>query len=532
MGSASSLLRSLLIYSICLPLAIFLGYIIAQEGNPLYNISTYFGVLSILFLLALPLLLRWHHGLLIATWNLSAYLYFLPGRPDLWMVMAWLSLSLAILQFILNRRQRFLSVPSVTRPLLFLLIVVLATAALRGGFGVAAFGGQTYGGKRYLLILSAVIGYFALISRPMDPRYATRCVLLFFLGSAVAAIGELGSILPESLYFIYLLFPVTTHGLHSIIDSPVGPTALISRFGGLATAAAGAYYAMLARYGVGEIFRVRRIVQLLLFLGLVLLSLLGGFRGRVLEIMLLFAILFYAEGLMRTRLLPIFALVFVLVGALLVGFVRELPLNVQRTLSVLPLPVDPIARADAEASSEWRINIWKNVIPQIPQYLWLGKGLGFSARELQSLINVDPRSGLAQTSETGVELVSDYHNGPLSVIIPFGTAGVIGFLWFLAASGRVLYRNYRYGNPAYAKLNNFLLAYFIVKVIFFFFVFGNLYSDFAIFTGLVGLSISLNAGVAKPILLLPPPRGRVRLRRIPQGVRKPVPIHAGIGHPV
>jgi len=532
MTSASSLLRSLLIYSICLPLAIFLGYVIAQEGNPLYSISTYFGIIPILFFLTLPLLLRWHHGLLIATWNLGAVLFFLPGRPELQMAMAWLSLSLAIVQHILNRRLRFLSAPGVTRSLLFLAAVVLATAQCRGGIGVAAFGSEVQGGKRYLLILTAVIGYFALISRPIAPKYATRYMVLFFVGSAVAAVGELGSILPESLYFIYLLFPVSTHGLHSIINNPVGPTMVIDRLGGLATAGAGAFHAMLARYGIAEIFDVRRIFRLVLFLTVIVLSVLGGFRGIVIGLVLTFSILFYVEGLMRSRLLPVFALALVLVGALLVGFVQHLPLNIQRSLSVLPLPVDPMAKADAEASSEWRLKIWKRVIPQIPQYLLLGKGLGFSAAEMQSFITVQVNTGLAEASEGGTEFVSDYHNGPLSVIVPFGIPGVIGFLWFVAASWRVLYKNYRYGNPAYAKLNNFLLVYFIVRMIFFFAIFGNFYSDFTVFAGLVGLSISLNGGVAKPFILLPPPKSRPRLLRLPQGVRRPVPSQAGIGHPV
>jgi hypothetical protein len=41
-----------------------------------------------------------------------------------------------------------------------------------------------------------------------------------------------------------------------------------------------------------------------------------------------------------------------------------------------------------------------------------------------------------------------------------------------------------------------MLAYFITRVIIFFFVFGSLYSDMAFFAGLVGLSVSLNGGVA------------------------------------
>src|SRR5207249_465911 len=142
-------------------------YVIAQEGNPIYSITTYLGIVPVLFLLVLPLLLRWHHALLIASWNFGALLYFIPGRPDLWMLMAGLSLAISIVQCILNRRMRFLSASSVSRPLLLLAAVVLATAEFRGGIGLAMFGSEVQGGKRYLMIFAAIIGYFAFISRPV-----------------------------------------------------------------------------------------------------------------------------------------------------------------------------------------------------------------------------------------------------------------------------------------------------------------------------------------------------------------------------
>src|SRR6185436_15655569 len=119
MTSSSTLIRTLLIYSICLPLAIFLGYIIAQP-DPVRDYSTYVGVGLVIFILLLPLLLRWHRLMLLACWNGCTLLYFIPGRPDLFLALAWLSFTIAVLQFITNPRARFISVPSVARPLLFL----------------------------------------------------------------------------------------------------------------------------------------------------------------------------------------------------------------------------------------------------------------------------------------------------------------------------------------------------------------------------------------------------------------------------
>src|SRR6267142_3834652 len=137
MISTPTTLKTLVIYAICLPLAIFLGYLLASD-NPL-NYGTLGGLSLVLFFLALPLLLRWHHSLLIAVWNLGAVLFFLPGRPELWLAAAWLSLTISIVQYTLNRRLKFISVPSLTGPLIFLAVVVLVTMKLTGGFGLAAF---------------------------------------------------------------------------------------------------------------------------------------------------------------------------------------------------------------------------------------------------------------------------------------------------------------------------------------------------------------------------------------------------------
>src|SRR6266446_2540458 len=178
MISASSLLRSLLLYSLCVPLAVFLGYLMAAPTD-----YTTFASLGLLFLLlASPLILRWHHLWLIATWNLSAVLFFVPGRPEVWLAMSWLSLLTSVVQHTVNRRLKFLHAPGVAPPLLLLAVVVLVTAKLTGGFGLQAFGSETHGGKKYLLILSAIAGYFALTSQPIPPRRALLYVTLFSLG--------------------------------------------------------------------------------------------------------------------------------------------------------------------------------------------------------------------------------------------------------------------------------------------------------------------------------------------------------------
>ena len=386
MTNASSLFRSLLIYTICVPLAIFLGYLMATGTSgaswPLFDPTTSVVLGLLLFLLVLPLLLRWHHTWLIASWNFSLVAFFIPGKPLFWMVLAWLSAGIALGQYILNRKLKFLNVPSVTRPLIFLVLVVLITARCTGGIGMQVMGSDTFGGKRYLILLSAIIGFFAMTSQPIPPRRAWLYVALFFLGSATLAVGELLPLLPTSLYFIFLLFPVSSTRMGG---DPIAGAPVISRLGGLAMAGSSIFIWMLCRYGIEQLFTWKRLGRLLVFLSAILLGLLGGFRGTLVTFLLTFAILFYLEGLMRSRLLPVLFILFLFVTAVVLPFSDRLPLNIQRTLSVLPVPIDPVARISAQASSQWRLEMWKNLLPQVPQYLILGKGYAFNPQDVAML---------------------------------------------------------------------------------------------------------------------------------------------------
>src|SRR5437588_3583261 len=152
--------KSLIIFAICIPIALLVGYLLA---TPTEFLS--FGVVGlVLLVLCIPLLLRWHHPGLIVGWNANISVFFLPGQPTLWMVLAAMSLLLTVLACVMNKELQFQSVPSITWPLLFLVLVVVVTAKMTGGIGLRTLGAETYGGKKFYFILGSVIGYFAISS--------------------------------------------------------------------------------------------------------------------------------------------------------------------------------------------------------------------------------------------------------------------------------------------------------------------------------------------------------------------------------
>ena len=145
--------------------------------------------------------------------------------------------------------------------------------------------------------------------------------------------------------------------------------------------------------------------------------------------------------------LPALLLGVMLLVVCTVPFVNKMPYNIQRALSFLPVSIDSETRQQAQGSLEWRVQIWKAVLPQVPQYFFKGKGLAMSRADLDfSMSSLTGTMKESSEDQSWAALASDYHNGPLSVLIPFGVWGAAAFIWFLWAGGRVLYRNYKFGS--------------------------------------------------------------------------------------
>ena len=256
---------------------------------------------------------------------------------------------------------------------------------------------------------------------------------------------------------------------------------------------------LMVKYGLRGIFSAAHPGRSVLFLCSVVLTMLGGFRVTLISYCELFLLLFFLEGLYRTRMVLVFAAGLMLTVTVLVPFADKLPFTFQRAMSFLPLHFDPAAKLDAEGSKEWRENMWAATWPKVPQYLLLGKGYALHEEDYQ-LMGGGAFQGLGTGLDAGADglaISMDYHNGPLSTLMPFGIWGMISYLWVALAGLFILYRNYRYGDAEIQPLNNFLLAQGISVFFGFFFIFGSYANDIGNWAKLAGLSIAFNWGVQK-----------------------------------
>src|SRR5690242_12052636 len=103
-SNAVALLRSLMVYAICVPLAIFVGYLLTNPMN--YSTLGTFGVLALL--MVSPVLIRWHYPLLVFGLQFNLCVFFIKGAPNFCMVMTGLSFGIALLERALNPNRRFL----------------------------------------------------------------------------------------------------------------------------------------------------------------------------------------------------------------------------------------------------------------------------------------------------------------------------------------------------------------------------------------------------------------------------------------
>ncbi|PWU18499.1 MAG: hypothetical protein C5B50_08930 [Verrucomicrobia bacterium] len=486
--TGSQALRTLVIYAICVPLALMIGYLVA---NPLdWSTIAFFGVL--LLVIATPILLKFHHALLVTTLSMTAYAFFVPGRPPLWELVALISLGISILQYALSRRAGFLHAPTITRPLIFICVVVLVTAKFTGGIGFNLLGGESVGGRRYVDILCGAAVFFGLIARRIPLHKANIYTALFVLSGITAMLSHVAMYLGPAFNFILYLFP-------SAGTAELRPEGEIGRIGGAALAGGALVSYILARYGLRGVFAPGHFWRVIGLFLCIVASLFSGFRGSLIGITLLIVFLGVLEGVYKSRWMPVMVLCGILAAAVTIPLVPKLPFTFQRTISFLPVEISPEARASAESTSEWRLGIWKEALPEVPKYLFLGKGLSINTEKW-----LQANSSSALGNESGTLLAGDYHSGPLSVIIPFGIWGVIGFVWFVWAGSRVLYLNYRFGDPALRTINAYLLAAFLVELFQFCFIMGGFQPGLIRFCSIFGFSVALNGGVRKPVPALAP----------------------------
>lgn len=487
MNTISAPVGRLQVFLLVVPLALLLGYIMADSGSA--QQITY--VFLILGLACLPLYLKWHQVFVIGSVFLAMNAFFLPGQPRLWVPLACGSLLLSVLHRVMNPSTRWIGDKGVSWSLGILAAVVLITAVFTGGIGSRALGSDVWGGRRYLTVLGAVVVFFAISCRPVAQSLRSKVASLYVLTGASGVISNMVFLAGPAFSILYLAFP------QELASFQLTDAELV-RYNGVTWLSLAFMHFLLLRYGLRGILKLEHGWRLVLFLGFLALSFFGGFRSTLIMIVLLLSAHFCFERMFTARYIIATILAVTFLGAFVVGFAERLPFSVQRVLTILPLQLDPRVERDARGTLEWRLEMWRIVTPDVPKYLLFGKGYSYSGTDVM-LTQLGYQMGIVRASYEDTLISGHYHNGILTLIIPFGIWGFGAFAAFAVFAFRVLYRNYQNGSIEMQSINTFLLCLYSSRLIFYLFFYGQFELDLVVFTSLVALSIAINNGVCRPV---------------------------------
>ncbi len=310
-------------------------------------------------------------------------------------------------------------------------ILIVFVTIISRGFGFAMGGGFEYGGTYYINLLGVLL--FGLSVR--EERLETKHIKWIVIG------GALFGALPFVVELVYVHAGFAIPGLSKLVQVELrkdltavamGVEDAIARYRGGRSFAL-ALLALALVFPLGK--RSSRLVRIALFAGCLLAMMASGFR---LDTIMLLAVIFvfYWVRSSNRRLLIVRIAVLGLVGYVVLAIaVRFMPANMQRAVAFIPfLPVEELARDNADSSTEYRKEVWKIAIQHWKEYAIVGRGL---------TINVKDVAWLQQSYYGTAEffyLCHNYHNGVLSLLLDFGVPGLIVMFMYLVCVCRETWR--------------------------------------------------------------------------------------------
>jgi hypothetical protein len=418
----------------------------------------------------------------------------IPGRPTTMIVAQVLVLGFCTLMLLARKLPFRLQFGELEVWILILTLCVFQVYA-RNPVGLNLFGGEQIGGRPYILFLLAAFTGLLLCGLRVPAQQLRTALKLSIVGGFLnLAIGMLGMIwLPFGYWFGFAGTQANTPAvqqeavdvgragrINSIVHIPLTLANWVSSF----------------RNPILACFSIRWAPLILLSFGLAALS---GFRNVVVAVGLT-----YMVGILyRGNVIQLFAsLLAGGVGLALLALVNlaiPLPPNIQRALSFMPGTWDERYVFDAKGSTEWRVEMWKEVLltDRWIENKILGDGLGFSVKELQlqTQLNETKRSsgiGMSgfDTAREYVLINGDYHSGPISAVRTIGYVGlVIMFLIQLRLLVHAHRQIMRCRGTEWFPIALFFGIPMIWFPIFFTFIFGGFQAD--------AIAIMLNTGMLR-----------------------------------
>ena len=355
----------------------------------------------------------------------------IPGQPTSLLVAQGLFLGFATILFLMRRLPLRIRFTELEFWMLVLLLFVIQVY-VRNPVGILLFGGDTVGGKAYIIFAVTLLCSFLFAGLQVAPKELKAIYPLTIIGGIL-------SLLLLTFGFFLPAFGVWIGAVQMSASAAVDTDASIhdperaTRIGFIGTAAKNLSLWICTRISpLQAILRPQWIMPILISIAFASLS---GFRNTVGAVGLTYicGLLYRGGGLHLVSSVLAGAMALALLA--IFNSASPLPLNIQRSLSFLPGTWEADVKLDASKSTEWRMEIWKEVLltDRWIQNKVLGDGLGFTAKELQTQINLTSKVGAVGISgfdlhREAILANADYHSGPVQTIRTIGYFGLAALL--------------------------------------------------------------------------------------------------------
>jgi hypothetical protein len=363
-------------------------------------------------------------------------------------------------------------------------VVILTTFVvqvyMRNPTGLSVFGGSTVGGRPYLLFIVTLLASMLLSGLRVPPSELKTALKLSIIGGLLnAGVSVIGRYIPTVGYWTAATFVNTGEADYTNAAVAVD-TGIATRVSFLSTMGSNlSLWVSSFKSPLAACFHP-------LWGSLVILSILAaglsGFRNAIAMVAFTYFLgLCYRGGFMSTM-ISMMAGILALALLAIVNSTTPLPPNIQRSLSFLPGTWEKRYILDAEGSTDWRVEIWREVLgtDRWIQNKWLGDGLGFTARELAYQASLaegkEGGTGISGFDSKRESILSsgDYHSGPVQTIRIIGYVGLVALVLFQIRLAVHAHRQIiRCRNTEWFPVALFIGIPLIWNPVFFIFIFGD-----------------------------------------------------------
>jgi hypothetical protein len=315
--------------------------------------------------------------------------------------------------------------------LLLVVVLYLVTVYLRNPVGVEALGTARVGGRPYLEVAVAVLAYLILVRSHLTAAQSQVLPIVMIASRGFEFIlNVVADRFPAAApYMAEIYSGVNLESFNASMQmSPGGEGTRRQEY--MASMGAGLALLTAARWPPITLLNPLNFGRWLLFCAGVILALLSGFRSILVWSIAVFMLSSYLQrGKADVLRLASATVVLLTIVIMFQGTLFDLPFAAQRALSFLPGKWDPIATADAQHSTKWRTDMWKEMLTsdRYIQSKWFGDGFGYTQYQLATIRSNTQNVGVMAQQENFM-IQGAVHSGPVSAVRFVGYLGLTLFL--------------------------------------------------------------------------------------------------------